>query len=427
MKKFLAVFAVLALLTSGAFAGITSYTQESSMALYPGVLNPGSLTGANTFVTDIALFGNSALIEDLGGGDFLGLVSLKTDMGTFAVSASHTEYIYLDGIDPDYPSMVLGLAWAGDMNFGKLGVAVLYGVNSLYDENKNPALYASNSSDKYSKFYQYLGLKGTVGLTGLDLALNFGTINSGDATKNKNASGTIVGDSSTSYGNMRIGADARLALTKDLLVSAGLGFKNGGVNNITKTDANNDGDFTDAGDTNSVFTNSNNALDFSALIGKTIKATDTLSVLLSAGLLGNVTASDDKVTENKNTGVKTYETTTWNEFYCYVPVNIAIKGKLNETWTFSAGASFYAINFNNYVTKYSENPNTQKPSYKDNNIHTDINISPYLGYSIGLTGKIGDFRIDMYIDPEILMAGPNFISNYSDDLNNSIALVYEWK
>jgi len=159
MKKFITVVALLALVAGSAFAGVTTSTKLQSQANYPGVLVPGSVTGAQTFITDITMMSNVALFEYVG--DAYGLTVLKTDLGTFALSAS--------------PSLgdndnMLGLNWATALEGMNVAAGILYGVeNNGFEAKDDSAIDGNNDFTSY--YDQYLGITLGTALKG-DLALD---------------------------------------------------------------------------------------------------------------------------------------------------------------------------------------------------------------------------------------------------------------
>ncbi len=172
----------------------------------------------------------------------------------------------------------------------------------------------------------------------------------------------------------------------------------------------------------------NSELNFKALVGKTIKAGDTLKVRLATGLSLMGRTMPLYYYEDFVYNYKGYYNDDYDQYsFVSVPLNIAVTGKLNETWSFNAGAGMDILNLDGYKNGYQAADGSKTTKFTLDSVSDSQTIEPFMTYAFGLTGVIGDLRLDMYINPEIFITGPNFISNASVDLNQGVALVYNWK
>lgn len=425
MKKLLTIALLLAFAAGSAFAGATTVTKELSQADYPGVLVPGSLIGANTFISDVALMTNTAIFEYLG--DPLGVIALKTDMGVIGVSVSPMQSFDLDGVDPIWAiDNMLGLQYVMDMSGMSLGLGINYGVDSDSWENKEITTN-TGSPDKTSDFEQVLGLKVGAALKGdmaLDVGLSVNLLNEYEVqTDYDNATEAQewkdIEDNSLINANLA----ARIGLGKDMKAVVSADFTTGQEKYTYVSDTDNNG--TNENDYDNIYTNS--TLAVSALVGKEIKATETLKIKLATGL-GMSTYNNVLYKEvDRIADTVTYPTaTSYGDVTYSMPFNVAVEGKLNDTWSVNAGVSTELVYGYNYGNKDKTDATSDK--YEDYEVGGVMEINPDLDFAIGLTGKIGDLTLDMHLNPYILIAGPYFITGTnSGNLNASIALSYNWK
>lgn len=402
MKKFITVVALLALVAGSAFAGVTTATKLQSEANYPGVLVAGSVIGADTFVTDIALMPNVALLEVVDG-DAYALTVLKTDLGTFAVSAADNS--------------LLGLGWATALDGMNVAAAVKYGVVADGTELKDEVLAAPVSLT--SNYNQTLDLTLGAALQGdmpLDLSLNFALAGTEAVQKDYATDKSITEVTTVTVSGMNIGAAARMGLGDGLKAVLDVNYAMASASTKEKE-----------ADTSSVTESS--LLSVSALIGKDIKASESLTVKMASG----VSVVSDSV------GINTYKDTDTTYTLVdadsatgiVIPFNFAVEGKLNETWSVSSGveAEILAASFGS--TNFIED-NTSKTTKVGRtssalSILNPIAPATYVGYAIGTTAKIGDLTLDLNVNPGILMNGPEFISGNGVTLNTDLAVVYAWK
>lgn len=409
MKKFIVVVALLALVAGSAFAGVTTATKLQSQANYPGVLVAGSVIGADTFVTDIALMPNVALLEVVDG-DAYGLTVLKTDLGTFAASVADNS--------------LLGLGWATALEGMNVAAGLKYGVVANGTEIKDEVLGAATSLT--SNYNQTLDLTLGAALQGdmpLDLSLNFGLAGTEAVQKDYAIDKSITEVTTDTVSGMNIGAAGRMGLGDGLKAVLDVNYTMASLSHKEKE-----------ADTSSV--TDGNALSVAALIGKDIKASESLTVKMASG----VSVLSDSVGIRKNEGTATtYDLVdTDSATAIVIPFNFAVEGKLNETWSVSSGvnaqilaASFGAENFFDGGNTGNDSNSTKVGRTSSAiNILNDLNPGPgfnYVGYAIGTTAKIGDLTLDLNVNPMILMNGPEFISGNGVALNTDLAVVYGWK
>jgi hypothetical protein len=180
--------------------------------------------------------------------------------------------------------------------------------------------------------------------------------------------------------------------------------------------------------TDGTSTVSNVYAQVNALIGKDIKATDSLTVKIASGASFYMDQSPKTVTKNNMpAGTTAYDVgTKWSELQVNIPLNVAVEGKLNDTWGVNAGVSATLVTLRGRNTKNNAVAATE--DWKDYFSQGWVSLNPALSYQIGVTGKIGDLTLDCWINPAILLNGPNFISGVnSGNLNTGVALGYNWK
>lgn len=408
MKKFITVVALLALVAGSAFAGVTTSTKLQSQANYPGVLVPGSVTGAQTFITDITMMSNVALFEYVG--DAYGLTVLKSDLGTFALSASPSL--------GDNDNMI-GLNWATALEGMNVAAGILYGVeNNGYEAKDDSAIDGNNDFTSY--YDQYLGITLGTALKGdlaLDLSLRFGMGSGQDLEKDLNADKSLNTTRTNTYSDIVIGAAGRLGLGDGLSAVLGVDYEMNSSSDKTKVQATNI-------ETEDI--DEDSFLTVAALIGKDIKASESLTVKLASGVI--VESDTVGMATSKATGATTtYSLNDANtDLYVTIPLNFAVEGKLNETWTVNSGVSATIAAARASSVKFLEAADSK--SVTEDSTDGYFDIDPNVGYAIGVTGKIGDLQLDLNVNPNFLITGPNFISGVTGmNLNTDIAVVYSWK
>jgi hypothetical protein len=424
MKKILAVLVVAVLFAGSAFAGVTTVTKENSQAGYPGVLVPGSMTGTDTFVADLPLLSNIALFEYVG--DAYGMTAIKTDMGVFGLSLSPNNSIYVNNIDVYNPGNNLGLLYSTDIEGMTIGAAILYGMNSGSYENKDVENVSKNP-DKLTNFDQNLDLKAGVALKGdlaLDLAIGINLKNASmeEINKYNDADKRKADEDKGEASKMAIDLAGRLNLGDGLSTVLGITL-NSGSYKATEVSYANDVDNTKTSDW--AYTGSGSNLAVNALVGKDIKASSSLTIKMASGVNVRTDVRTKEVSEDKIADEKYYTTWTWSELYVDVPVNVAVEGKLNDTWTINSGVSSTILSTENRLSKWTDD-NTEE-SYADRNLSGSMDLDPNVSYAIGVTGVIGDLQLDLNIEPMMLLAGPNFLSGSNNWVTTGeIALLYKW-
>jgi hypothetical protein len=131
--------------------------------------------------------------------------------------------------------------------------------------------------------------------------------------------------------------------------------------------------------------------------------------------------------KNNITSTTTYQTGDFNtQIDLDIPLNVAIEGKLNDTWSINAGVNATLVETD--LDGIKNNPVNTADSPTDRYNQTWLDINPYLDYAIGVTGKIGDLTIDLNIDPNIILNGPYLISGEStSSMVMDLCFKYAWK
>lgn len=457
MKKFLICLLVLSLFSGMAFAAtavkasapaikaetkldITTVTKERSTADYPGVLVPGSLIGTSVFVSDYANFPNVALFEYVNSKRF-GLVSLSTEYGQIGLSISPAPYsslwavnpiigydpithdpITLDPImlDPIMLDNVVGIQYGNKISGMPVGVSLLYGNNRSDDQIVSVGNNNWWEWDVTSSFVQYLSLRGGINISSMDLSLGAAFVNSSSEYDSWDDSDTWA--RWEQYDDSKLKADAalRMDLGDNFTGYAALAWTTGTENYRYKS-----GDFLGVEDYLDEIYNSK--LSFEALVGKDIKAGESLIIRIATG----VTADGDTSAKERHTDYRDPTEndvgyfSQYNESVFEIPLNVAVEGKLNDTWSFNTGVHAVllslrgkkdATNTDQYLEKIRE---SEKWNYAE--------VQPSLDYEIGLTGVIGDLKLDMFLNPGIFITGPYFLGGTgAGTLNAGIAFSYLW-
>jgi len=419
MKKLLALLAVLLIAALPVFsAEITSVTKEMSQAEYPGVLVKGSLVGTSTFVADSSILENSTIIERLNG-QLWTIVSLKTDIGTIGMSISplDTSALALNGIGVATPGNLIGLQYSGKAAGLPLGVALSYGTNRTTFNNLEIDTN-SQDPDTTDTAAQYIGAKASTTLGGIDVAAGVSLSNYMET--NEDWYDADNWDYWEQYDNSKLAIDvaARMPLGGGLTSYAALKWLTGKTVYAYKDD----------GPSDETDTWTNSKLSFEALLGKDIKAGETLTVKIASGLKasGNTSAKFKHMDfayahQNYFTNFNFDE-----DSEVIIPLNLAVEGKLNETWGFSFGANAELCSLTG--NKDGENTAYWQERIKFMEEGSAIDIDPSLTWAIGVDAEIGDLKMDLYINTDIFETGPFFISGDSvSSLGAGIALIYDWK
>lgn len=426
MKKF-SVFLIVACLFSGALLAatakvtankpakfnITTMTNEYSAALYPGVLVPGSLSGTLLFMGDYAKMPNVALFEYVYGTEF-GLVSLSTDLGQIGFSIIPIIEAEIWGIDVQTPDNAIGIQWAGKLADLNVGLSLQYG--SEADSYTRLELDAG-SPDIDNEFSRYIGLRAGTSIGGIDLGLGLALAAYNNVVEDWN--------NAYSYGYKEIYDDSTLvvdlaARTKvmgDITAYAMLSWING-VEKYTELEDSSD-DWTEE------YYNTKLGLKIGA--GKDIRINESLKLSIALG----AEADGDAVSRYKwwelyyPQAIYYAYSDAYNQSRLEIPLNVKVEGKINDNWNFTSGVR--AVLLGIYGEK--EDVNTAYYYEKIQRIqqwdYTEIN--PQLEYAFGLTGKIGDLKLDMFINPAIFITAPYFTGGAgAGSLNIGLAFSYNW-
>ncbi|HPI02489.1 MAG TPA: hypothetical protein PKZ78_01505, partial [Candidatus Goldiibacteriota bacterium] len=351
MKKFVIIAAVFCLLTGGVLAApaakkaekpskleITTITKEKSTADYPGVLVPGSLSGTSVFVSDYANFPNTALLEYINGSVW-GIATTGTDFGQIGISLSPAPFSPLWGVAAATPVNVFGIQYGNNISGMALGASLLYGTNrngsNLIDVSAN-GVFEYDTEDNAS---QYIGGRIGANVAGIDLS-------AGLSLSNNMITGEAYVDSSNwnyweQYDDSKMLLDlaARINLGNGFTAVASLAWLNGSDKYFWKS-----GNWYGLDDyTEETY---NSKLSFQTLIGKDIKANETLTIRMATGFTadGNTDAkykyTDNLNPDNSYVGYFSY----WNESSFEIPLFVAVEGKLNDTWSFNTGINTVILN-----------------------------------------------------------------------------------
>jgi hypothetical protein len=436
MKKFIALL-VIACLFSGAllaapakapatkpakFNSITTMTNEFSTAMYPGVLVPGSLSGTSVFMGDYAKMPNVALFEyinvvpppDPAVWIEYGLLSLSTDLGQIGFSISPVLEADIWDIDVDTPDNALGIQWAGKLADLNVGLSLQYGSEATSYRRMD---LGDGDPDIDDGFSQYVGLRAGTNLGGIDLGLGISLATYNNVVENWNNASSY--DEKEIYDDSTVIVDlaARTKVMGDITAYAMLSWING-VEKYTELE-DNDSDWTEE------YYNTKLGIKIGA--GKDIRISESLMLSIALG----VEADGDMDAKYKwwylyyPLDLEYDYTDAYNESRFEIPLNVKVEGKINENWTFTSGVRAVLLSVRgekediNTATYYEKIQRLEQWDYTE--------INPLLEYAFGLTGKIGDLRLDMFINPAIFITAPYFIGGAgSGSLNSGVAFSYNW-
>jgi len=402
---------------------VTTITKEMSQNNYPGVLVPGSMIGTDVFISDINLISNIVLLEVVWGAP-VGMVSLKTDIGTIGISVAPGAISGLYNISTIMPSEIFGVQYGTKIGSTPVGFSILYGLdkydyNNQNTESSSPPVEASANTSN-----QYVALKAGAGFGSLDIGATLSFLNNYSKASYVYDYGTEwYDDVIYDVSEWQLALNGRLALGNNMTAVVGLSYANG----------KDDYHYLDSGN-DYIERYTNSTLGLNAALGKDIKAGETLLVKIAGGLnIGGYTNGKYEYIDNLDasstetgTGSSAGDRTQWG--WWTIPLNVAVEAKLNETWTLNAGTQANIVMFNNQLNKFNladHGDDKIKEMYSE----TSFSITPGLSYSIGVSGKIGDLNLDLYMNPYMLIMGPHFISgnSLSGPMAGSVALKYEWK
>jgi hypothetical protein len=437
MKKLVAMLLIAVLLAGSVFAAkakeapktttesieITTITKELSEANYPGVLTTGSITGTDIFISDLSLFSNSALIENIGGIVYVAS-ALKTDLGEFALFTMPAIEPSLIGINL-YPindlNDIFGLAYSTNIGDMPVGAMVQYGTER---SNYESLELTGTPPQIESHAIQYLSARiGTSIKSGMPLDLSLGAL----FFNNIDTYEYYTTTSPNTWSETRIYDQSKLAI--DLAARLGLG---NGFTTFAQlswlTGRNDYHDSVPGNDTDSILDNSK--LSLQALIGKDVKLGETL--LLKAATGFNVTGDNNPVhyvTHNLLSGKAMYTAFTYDQSSSFtIPINVALEGKLNDTWSFNTGWNYTLLTLSGSSNGANIANNSLNLKLRQYDATSSQFVDPSITWGIGTTAKIGDLRLDTYVKPDILTSGPYFLSRVTiASLTGGFSLLYNWK
>jgi hypothetical protein len=301
-----------------------------------------------------------------------------------------------------------------------VGASLAYGINTHYYENKD--LNGSNVQEDiedYSNQHFSIGLSAALKDIPLDLAVRARFENEKEKTvRFAGYSTDWRRDNIITRDLFSLNLVGRLGLGNGFLTAGNLTFDSGARKTHRLTD--------DPEDWEEGWTNSR--IRFRALLGKEIKATETLKVKLAVAAVIRCAGSGKWYHKDNlydwNSYAGDYNAFTRMEFNA--PFNVAVEGRLNDTWSVSGGVSFKLLSAGSQTDMY--NYAYYEDKLRDEEITSDFYFDPSydLEYAIGLTGHIGDVTLDLFLNPAILFYGPNFISGSQMPMNSGIAVVYAW-
>jgi hypothetical protein len=431
MKKFLAILTALLFVfasvlmaapakkaeaaPSGDMPKITTMVKEASQADYPSLLTPGSVIGTYTFVADLPMLANTALFDYLDS-EPSGSLILKTDIGVVGLSSMLTPETDLDNVPVALPDNVLGLWYATNINSLPVGAALFYGNNTHYYKNQD-TYYNSVPVDLEDEFSQYLGVKLGASIKDMNLDLGLGVSSELEDNKYTDMDWTDwVYDDRVKNSKMLVDLTARLGLGNGLSTVAQLAWLNGSAEYY----------YLDGGtDTIDKYTNS--TLMLNLLLGKEFK-NGTLLVKAATGLsIGGDTNGRYEFIDNLDPANNTFGSSYWQYGYINIPLNVAVEGKLNETWGVNAGAGASIVAFSNYIERYNSASGYTVEKWRDSYYTDDLTVGSSLDFAVGATGKIGDLTLDLFLNPAIFITGPYAISGQSaGNMNSGVSLRYDW-
>jgi hypothetical protein len=175
-------------------------------------------------------------------------------------------------------------------------------------------------------------------------------------------------------------------------------------------------------------TTADSKLEITALIGKEVKATDSLTVNAGIGL--NVVMDGEYTdlytdnvddTNNDNNNYADLATDLWVN----VPLYVAVEGKLTENWTIRGGMEVAILNLHNNTEIDEADWDDAEVTDEDVDNQTST-TQGVTGYAVGVTGVFGDLTLDLKVEPMLILDGPNFISGQTNNWSSQVALSYNF-
>jgi hypothetical protein len=235
-----------------------------------------------------------------------------------------------------------------------------------------------------------------------------------------NAAGNLTDDDFKKLSGLELGVNVGTTLS-DIMIELGVTLKSLKSEAQNWLDAGGDG----TADTNEYYTSEDSQTNIDILVGKKIKANETLTVLIGSGLNISLFGDTKATLEDKVAGTKEYSAGRDSGMEIVLPLQVAVQCKLNETWSWSAGVNkdiFSMISANN-----KDVDTTDGSTVTDESDASSMAIDDYLIGSICLTGQFGDLKVQWLFNYNLLLAGPYFISGQNNSWAYNFALVYDWK
>jgi hypothetical protein len=356
-----------------------------------------------TFVTDLSVMSNVALFEYAGG--LYGLTVLKTDLGTFGLNVNSGNTV--------------ALGWATALEGMNVAAMVNYAVTNHGVEDVDESVMGG-VNDFVSEVGQTIGLTLGAALQGdmpLELSLNFAIGGYENNYKNLDTDKSVISTDKNNQSNIDLGVAGRMGLGDGLLAVLDVNFGMNNTSTLNKVDATN---------VETSVVSEYSELDVNALIGKEIKASESMTIKMATGV--KVGTESDSITTTKVTGFDTTYALTDAAFdlELSIPLNFAVSAKLNETWSINSGVIADIVVANSQDNGFLDDneSKTVTSATKTGNFNMIRNFD----YAIGVTGKIGDLQLEINLDPMILVDGPYFLTgDNTNDLSLDLAIVYNWK
>ncbi|HDQ26340.1 MAG TPA: hypothetical protein ENN43_06320 [bacterium] len=419
MRKVLVVLMVLAFAVSS-FGAVDTVTKENAQAGYPAALKELSISTVDYFPALITKLGNVVAIEYVG--TYLGYIVLNTDIGTIGISSAPAQGVYVPGVSPSLANGLLGLSYGTELEGMAIGATLRYGAYSEGEKTKSPAPDYDKVSYEEDSGYNTLGLNLGVSLAGdmpIDLGLGVSMLNEYyNETDYDNTSGDKNYDYNEAANILGLALNARVGLDS-WIIGAMVNFATGDDKWTYKEEAS-------YGTDDMIATTSNTSLMLGLGASYKIEATDSLTVLLGTGLAAMMNQEASYLFEDKTANTKIVGATkdSWTDIV--VPFNVAVEGKINETWSVNTGAGISVLALSSRSNKTNVDALFEKEDFKETDTESSFTRDSGLSYAIGLRGKFGDVTFDWNINPNILISGPNFISGINTGFSSNVAAQYAW-
>ena len=313
---------------------------------------------------------------------------------------------------------VFGIVYGMDLG-GMLGaIAISYGSESDIDESVAMPGDAGGDITVNNPGQSLLGVKAGLTVDGdapIDAVVSF-VMSDVTTTEDtvKDATGVITNEDIDKDSAMTFGLDIRAAMDA-LLINLG------GTLTLAKDDV------TDKNYAAGVLTLHDEDLTETTDIGVElgiagpIKAGDAITIIPGASVgvrMDSDVATDiDKLTNTYN--ADKVETSVFGiQLVCFV----GAVGNINETWSVKGGVQKTVYNRETTETKTTDQAGTITVQ---GDIDTITNASDAT-VELGLSGKIGSVTIDLLMNKDIIVAGPEFISGADEDIATKAAVTVEW-